>query len=210
LLVIPAYSAIDPRLFRAIQLSGVSYYAHHGCSDLPQWRSKLLTLALEQDASRVLMIDADIVPEPEQIDWLATTELVTPEQAVTGLYVMRSGHAWACEAPTEQERHAGLGFCAVHAESLRRLALTLPTLRNPHPWWPFCVPFYRAERYYADDYSLWCRLRETGTRLHAEERCVVGHAVETVLRSPTHEAKAQVRADLDLVRPEVDDARQGA
>lgn len=184
LLVIPAYQAIDPRLFRAIQLSGVTYFAHVGCSDLPQWRSRLLTLALEQHASRVLMVDADIVPEPEQLEWLATTDLVTPEQAVTGLYVMRSGHAWACEGPDVVDRHAGLGFCAVHGDSLRRLAATLPTLRNPDPWWPFCLPFYRGERYYADDYSLWCRLRETGTRLHVEESQVVGHAVETVRRQP--------------------------
>lgn len=181
-LVIPAYNAVHPQLFRAIQLSGVAHYVHNGCSDLPQWRSKLLTFALEQNASRVLMIDADIVPEPEQIEWLATTPLVTPEQAVTGLYMMRSGEAWACEGPDVVDRHAGLGFCAVHADSLRRLAATLPTLTNPHPWWPFCIPFYRGERYYADDYSLWCRLRETGTRLHVSETHVVGHAVETILR----------------------------
>lgn len=184
ILVIPAYSSIHPELQRAIQLSGVAYYAHIGCSDLPQWRSRLLTLALEQGASRVLMIDADIIPDPEQIEWLSTTDQVTPEQAVTGLYVMRSGEAWACEGPDVVDRHAGLGFACVHADSLRRLAETLPVLKTPHPWWPFCVPFWRGERYYADDYSLWCRLRETGTRLHVEESQVVGHAVEIIRRAP--------------------------
>jgi hypothetical protein len=80
---------------------------------------------------------------------------------------------------------AGLGFAAIHRESLERVARALPTIEgDTAPWQPFCVPFVDGSTYYADDRSLWERLRRLGVGLVADRLLTVGHAAELVLSEP--------------------------
>lgn len=172
----------------------------HGSSDLPRARSLLISLALRREPERVVFLDADVVPTAAQLTELATSDLVTPTQALTGLYPIRDtratplgGHAWAVDAVEPETAEgkalfaahwAGLGFAAVHTDSLRRVADNLPEILGDEvPWRPFCVPWVDASagRYYPDDRVLWWRLRLTGTRLVASASLKVGHVAQVVL-----------------------------
>lgn len=198
--IIPAYSHIDHRLQAALLEAHVPFVPLHGCSDLPKVRSQLITLALERAEERVLFIDADIVPSPEQVRALAESQLVTRERALTGLYPIRDrrataagGRGWAVDAVEPEladealifeARWAGLGFAAIHVDSLRRVAETLPLVEWPEmSWKPFCVPLVEGRTYYPDDRVLWHRLAQTGTRLIASNQLRVGHVASVVLTS---------------------------
>jgi hypothetical protein len=188
----PARTHIDRRLAQAAELAGVKILALYEHSDLPRTRSLLLTMALEMGAERVLCIDSDIVPASEQILRLATSELVHPGQALTGLYPTRDGSAWAVhacdqerteQAPVFEAEYAGLGFCAIHRDSLRRIAEP-PIEGDVRSWTPFCVPFVRERAYYGDDRSLWWRLAQAGVGLVCDQSLRVGHVSSVVLREP--------------------------
>lgn len=201
LAIIPAYSHIDPDLMMALLEAGVPFFPLYGSSDLPRTRSTLITIALAQPEppERLLFIDSDIVPTAAQIATLATSELVTPEQALTGLYPIRDrratlagGASWAVDAidpeaaaagaPLFRARWAGLGFAAIHADSLRRLAAELHEVTAEEMrWWPFCLPFVEDGVYYPDDRALWCRLARIGTGLLAASALKVGHVARVVL-----------------------------
>lgn len=211
LVIIPAYSHIDHRLMAALLEARLPILPLHGSSDLPRARSMLISLALERDPERVLFVDADVVPTAAQLRELAESPLVTPEQALTGLYpirdtraTVRGGHTWAVDAvdpeaaaagaPVFATNWAGLGFAAVSAESLRRVGETLPDIVGDEvPWKPYCVPFFESgavvdtmpeiwpARYYPEDRSLWWRLARTGTRLAASASLKVGHVASVVL-----------------------------
>lgn len=199
LVTIPAYSHIDHRLMMALLEADVPFLPLHGSSDLPKARSLLVTAALQKGAERVLFVDADVVPTPAQLRELAETPLVTPEQAVSGLYPIRDrratskgGAAWALDAVDPETaagldiipaNWAGLGFAAVHRDSLLRLAERLPVVREPdNEWRPFCVPRVEAGVYYPDDRVLWWQLAQTGTRLVALASLKIGHVASVVLR----------------------------
>jgi hypothetical protein len=188
----PARTHIDRRLAQAAELAGVKILALYEHSDLPRTRSLLLTMALEMGAERILCIDSDIIPTAEQVRRLATSEFVRPDQALTGLYPTRDGTAWAVHAKHQARReqplvfeaeYAGLGFCAIHAESLGRL--DAPAIEGDvRPWRPFCVPFVRERAYYGDDRSLWWRLAQAGVGLVADQSLQVGHVSSVVLKEP--------------------------
>lgn len=201
LVIIPAYSHIDHRLMAALLEARLPILPLHGSSDLPRARSMLISLALAREPERVLFVDADVVPTAAQLRELAESDLVTPEQALTGLYPIRDtratprgGATWAIDAvdpaaaaagaPVFAAHWAGLGFAAVHRESLERVAATLPEIVGDEtPWRPYCVPFFDgpAGRYYPEDRSLWWRLARTGTRLVASQSLKVGHVASVVL-----------------------------
>lgn len=199
LAIIPAYTHIDARLTAALLEARVPYLPLIGSSDLPRARSILVSKALGRVEERVLFIDADIVPTAAQLVELATSPLVTPTQALTGLYPIRDirataggGVAWAVDAvdPSTAEgkalfdaNWAGLGFAAVHWDSLVRVAAELPLIEGDEvPWQPFCVPFVQGSKYYPDDRSLWRRLQLSGTQLVASSSLKVGHVASVVLR----------------------------
>lgn len=200
LAIIPAYSHIDHRLMMALLEARIPMMPLFGSSDLPRARSILISHALRQGAERVLFIDSDIVPTAAQLVELATSGLVAPDQALTGLYPIRDvrstvhgGAAWAVDAVDREAAAAGaavfdatwagLGFAAVHRESLVRLAETLPDVHGDEtPWRPFCVPMVQGTTYYPDDRVLWWRLAQTGTRLVASAALKVGHVASVVLR----------------------------
>lgn len=201
LAIIPAYSHIDHRLMAALLEAHLPLLPLHGSSDLPRARSILISLALSREPDRVLFIDSDVVPTAAQLVELATSPIVTGDQALTGLYPIRDtratvkgGHSWAVDAvdpeaaaagaPVFEARWAGLGFAAVSAESLRRVGDGLPDIVGDEcPWKPYCVPFFDggAGRYYPEDRSLWWRLARTGTRLLASAALKVGHVASVVL-----------------------------
>lgn len=201
IVIIPAYSHIDHRLMMALIQARIPFLPLHGSSDLPRARSVLISKALTTEAERVLFVDSDIVPTAEQLAELATSPLVTEDQALTGLYPIRDrratvkgGATWAVDAvdpeaaaagaPVFAANWAGLGFAAVSAESLRRVGDTLPDIVGDEcPWKPYCVPFFdgAAGRYYPEDRSLWWRLARTGTRLVASASLKVGHVASVVL-----------------------------
>lgn len=199
LAIIPAYTHIDHRLMMALLESRIPFLPLHGSSDLPRARSILISLALEQRAERILFIDSDIVPTAAQLRELATSELCTPDQALTGLYPIRDtratpdgGASWAVDAvdataaaagaPVFDATWAGLGFAAVHRASLVRVAEGLPVIAGDEvAWRPFCVPFVAGTTYYPDDRSFWFRLGEAGVRLVASQRLKVGHVAQVIL-----------------------------
>lgn len=195
IIVCPARTHIDRRLAAAAQLAGLKILALFEHSDLPRTRSLLLTMALDTNAERILCIDSDIVPTAEQIRQLVESELVTPTQALTGLYPTRDGQRWAVHAkdqslpeqpPVFEAEWAGLGFCVIHRQSLIGLAESLPLIdeEGGQSWRPFCVPFTIGRAYYADDRSLWHRLASVGVSLVADQSLRVGHVSSVVLRRP--------------------------
>lgn len=190
LIVIPAYSHIDHRLQTVLLQSGVPYFPMIGFSDLPRVRSILLTKAYQQPVQRVLLIDADIVPTVAQVKELAYSELVTPEQALSGYYAIRGGNGeLSIHAPAAGNLEVfpaewgGLGFCAIHRESLEFLSHTLPVVQGDTlPWVPFCVPRIAEDfSYQADDRALWWRLQQAGVKLVGKRSLQVGH-VDSIVR----------------------------
>lgn len=195
-IIIPAYSQLDYRLERAMLEAGLPWLCLHEHSDLPRVRSLLIEQALSTATERIILLDADTVPTAEALLALAEEVDVTPARAVWGMYPLREGDRWSVnpldaadaqrgldESRPFRIRTGGLGLCAIHRQSLERLAATLPTIveENGLRWRPFCVPFVRDSTYYADDGSLCVRLTETGTELYCEPRIFAGHAVRTVL-----------------------------
>jgi len=199
LAIIPAYSHVDHRLMMALLEARVPFLPLYGSSDLPRARSMLISHALRQSPGRVLFMDSDVVPSREQIVELATTPLVTPTQAVTGLYPIRDvrataagGASWAVNAVDPETAGgkqifeatwAGLGFAAVHLESLLLLEATLPEIHGDEaPWRPYCVPVVVDNTYYPDDRVLWQRLRNVGVGLVGCASLKIGHIASVVLR----------------------------
>lgn len=197
-ITLPVREHINLALRLSLDACGLPWLPVYGMSDLPRARSVLLGAALARGADRIVCIDADIVASPEQIRQLAAHPRVGASGAVTGLYALRSGKAWACHAPGEQNESdgcrraefAGLGFACISRASLLRLSETLPTLQDSEigAWWPFCVPFIDTRdgrpEYCADDVSLWRRLASTGTQLWADTSLVAGHQTTATLFAP--------------------------
>ncbi len=193
--LIPAYSHIDDRLLDALGQSGIPFHSVRRCSDLPKARSQLLSFALEQTEAEVfLLIDSDIVPTPAQLEQLAGSEKLRPYQAVTGAYALPTGRAAfvpeELDTPVELGEPgyrllsgAGLGFCAIHRQSLAQIASVLPRITNGATCWrPFCVPIFVAKSadsadYYPDDYVLWYRHRALGGMLWLDQELLVAHVL---------------------------------
>lgn len=199
IITLPVRDHINGALRSSLDACGLPWLPVYGMSDLPRARSVLLSQALAHGADRILCIDADIVATPGQILALVNHPRVSGDGAVTGLYALRSGKAWACHAPDSKDESdgcrraefAGLGFACISRASLLRLRDNLTTLEDPEvgQWWPFCVPFlerrHGRREYCADDVSLWRRLTSSGTQLWADTSLVVGHQTLTTLMSPT-------------------------
>lgn len=201
--VTPAFTHTVPELDSQMMGAGLPWMREYAHSDLPRIRSVLLENALGLGAERILLIDADTVPDAAEILALARHPLVTPQSAVWGLYPLREGDRWAANPEDAQEadraigegtpfriRTGGLGFCCIHRASLERVAQDLPTITedNGAQWHPFCVPFVTmasgaATTYYADDGSLCMRLRGTGTGLWCDPALRAAHAVTRLIRS---------------------------
>jgi hypothetical protein len=205
LIITPAYTDICRELRAAILASGLPVLPAFEHSDLPRVRSMLITQALTSPdvVDRLILVDSDIVPTGAQLQELATSPLVTAENALTGLYPTRDGKGWAVHAKDPQEaaerpggvfeaEWAGLGFCAIDRESLERVARYLPlvTAEGAGPdWTPFCVPeleylSQKNARYFPDDRVLWRNLEKVGVRLWADSGLKVGHVIRAVLRNP--------------------------
>jgi hypothetical protein len=223
IILLPVRDHINGYLRSSLDACGYPWLPVYGSSDLPRVRSVLLTRALAAECDPILCIDADIVADASDIRRLAEHPRLSDAGAVTGLYAVRSGEAWACKLADDRvepdgcrrAEFAGLGFSALTAASLERVRRSLPVLLDPDigGWWPFCVPFIgerngQAE-YCPDDVSLWRRLESSGTQLWADPTLVVGHQALVTLRSPVDQAKTQVLPNLDLMIPKVDDGRQG-
>lgn len=191
LIVIPAYTAINHRLMSVILHTGLPLLPFFEMSDLPRTRSLLLTAACKQECERVITIDSDIVPSADQLMELATSDHVTPNQALTGFYALRGGDGrMSLHAPEATEdtqvfpaEWGGLGFAAIHKESLVRLVNALPAITgDDREWTPFCVPVITQEgQYLSDDRSLWWRLKNAGVSLVASRSLHVGH-IDSIVR----------------------------
>lgn len=207
-IITPAYRELDYRAWRAINAAGLPSLVLHEHSDLPRVRSVLIEQGLASGAERLILLDADIVPNAATLRAFAESEDVTPERALWGMYPLRQGDRWSVnpEHPGEADRAScegrgfrlstgGLGLCAIHRASLERLGAELPEVVEDDGlrWRPFCVPFVRElaqvdtnpptrqGRYYPDDGSLCVRLRESGTELWCNPRLRAGHAVTSVI-----------------------------
>lgn len=196
LIITPAYTDLCRELRAAILASGLPVLPAFEHSDLPRVRSMLITQALTSTAERIVLVDSDIVPTGAQLAELASSPLVTPESALTGLYPTRDGKGWAVHAkdPQEAERGgvfeaewAGLGFCAIHRRSLEALQPRVPLVAaedGPGTWSAYCVPAVHGVTYYGDDRVLWKHLADAGVRLWADSGLKVGHVIRAVLRNP--------------------------
>lgn len=204
IVITPAYTHARPELEQVIMGAGLLWLPLYEHSDLPRARSLLIELALREKPDRVIFSDADTVPDAASLALLATTDAVTPERAVWGLYPLRDGCRWSVN-PEDAEaapaaiaegrpfriQSGGLGFACVHRDSLERLGETLPLIGEPRgfQWRPFCVPFYRSTgagtaAYYADDGSLCARLRESGTELWCHPAARAAHALTRLVTEP--------------------------
>lgn len=197
ILTLPVRDDVNRALREAMKGSGLPWLPVYGMSDLPRARSLLITRALKLGADVIGFIDADIVATPEQIRTLVSHARLSATSAVTGLYSVRGGQAWACDAdPDNPEpdgclpaRTAGLGFAAITRESLLRVGETLPELEDEgEQWRPYCLPFIGEwqgkPKYFAEDIALWARLAATGTRLWADPALAVGHLTQLPLYTP--------------------------
>lgn len=199
IVITPAYSHAHHELHRAIMRAGLPWLPLYEHSDLPRVRSALLEQALSTGAERIILVDADTIPEGDALERLAQSPLVTPDRGVWGLYPLREGTQWSVRPvlPDLADRaiaagdtfpivSGGLGFSALHRASLERMveALAMPLVVEDTgaAWHPFCVPFVRGGRYHADDGSLCWRLRETGTALVCDPTLRAAHAVTQLIR----------------------------
>lgn len=193
LIITPAYTQPTRQTMGAVQASGLPWSVEHGHSDLVRVRSFLIGKALETDAERIILLDADVVPRPEALQWLATTDLVTPDVAVWGLYPLKD-QRWSVEPKVVADFDAardgdlvaiewgGLGICCIHRESLERAEAGLqasgesPVIEdNGVKWTPYCLPFVEDGKYHGDDRSLCARLRRAGVDLVCRRDLVAGH-----------------------------------
>jgi hypothetical protein len=194
LIVTPAYSHAHHLLGQAIARSGLRWLPLYEHSDLVRARSILLTLALREGADVLVLVDADVIPGPGVLEAVAAAP--TPERAVFGIYTQRDGKRLSVEPLGGADEAAGamargepfpivfggLGLVAIHAESLVRVAATLPAVHEPElSWAPFCLPFVRGTTYHGDDRALCARLRDAGVELVADPRLDVRHAVTTLV-----------------------------
>jgi hypothetical protein len=203
LAVIPAFSHIDWRLHECLERLNLPILHLHGCSDLPQARSFLLSQALESDATSFLLVDADMVPTPEQVELLLSSPRLGEGSAVTGAYLNK--HRAFAFQPKDRTRTlklhgsprfvecvgAGLGLAAVHRASLERLRAQLPELLDKGSrWYPFCMPRTLSDPqvtggrtvYLSEDYGFWHDLRTLGrTELWLDTHVAVSHLVTAPL-----------------------------
>lgn len=192
--IIPAYSHINWRLLSALHQLSMPYIQVHGCSDLIRARSQLLTDALETEAKRILFLDSDMVPTPEQITQLVNCERVDADNAISGCYLTRPDELAArLQEPSAFEIGGerrflpalgfGMGFSVIDRRSAERLAAKLPRLEAPEGphWFPFFLPFCAEEspgrtEYYQEDYAFWWRLHSlAGVSLWLDTHLAVGH-----------------------------------
>lgn len=200
-IVIPSYTGVHPSLQVEIYKSGLQCDILHGHSDLPKVRSAMLTSAVNNEVSRVIMVDSDTIVTAEALRYLADSPDVSPEQAVCGRYVLKNREQWSVNALDPENvplgtgelfevDKCGLGVLAVSIESLQRLASQLEpvTDENGAVWTPYCVPMLVKNqgltRYLADDFSFIRRLRDSGTRVMCKVDIIAGHAMQTVLTEP--------------------------
>jgi hypothetical protein len=182
IIVIPAYNDPCHALQQALHQAGIPFMVRLGCSDQTRARGQLLTKALETGAERIVMIDADMAPKPEQIVALANDDRVTPATALTGLYPLKGRKSWAFDMATQR---AGLGFCCIHRESLERLASKLPVVEGEEMRWvPFTLPMMLGDRYLGNDFAFWERLKQTGTLLLVDHELKVGHRFVDTFTEP--------------------------
>lgn len=195
IIITPAYTHVDDRTERAVQATGLPWVRLYRNSDLPKARSVLIEKALATDAERVLFLDADVVPSPAALKWLAETDEITPAKAMWGRYPQRDGRRWSFEPIDHQEalsarvgnffhlEWGGLGLACVHRRSLERVGTALKYVEHVGEvkWRPFCVPMVVGNDYLADDRALCNRLRRAGTVLRCRADLVAGHATVQVV-----------------------------
>lgn len=216
LALIPAYSQIDWRIAEALRECNIPCLPMFGCSDLPRARSVLLTEAMQTDRDVFLMIDADIVVQPQQLMQLVNSEKLDTNNAVSGTYLVGPNQVAAVpELPDDIQIHgpqrylkflvAGLGLAAVHRSTIARLDQVLEPVFDAAGgrWVPYCVPFVleqalpggsKSRQYIAEDHSFWWRLRTAaGTTCWLDTHVAAGHAKQAVFtperRSYLHPAK---------------------
>lgn len=181
-IVIPAYNPVGHVLYQALLAAELPFMIREGISDQTRVRGQLLTLALRSGAQRIIMIDADMAPTPQQIRDLATHERVDQHTAVSGIYPLKDRDRWAYDEATNR---AGLGFCCVHRESLMRVRDSLGVVKGEEmEWTPFTMPTYYGGHYSGNDFAFWERLYEHGTFLSVDSRIKVAHRFMATFSEP--------------------------
>ena len=194
LVISPVYSHVNEHTNEVMKRASLPWKQLVGCSDLVRARSVLLTEAMNSGADRIILLDADVVPNIEQLRDAATVDLVDPNNARFGMYTLKSNR-WSVEPETEISLShdfpivsGGLGFVALHVESLKKvgskMTLVLHDGVEGECWIPFCLPFMDGGQYYPEDASLCSRLRSVGVNLTADPTWRVGHAMHCIRTSP--------------------------
>jgi hypothetical protein len=210
-ILVPSFQPVDPRLMQVLMEAGIPFFIEQWCEeDLPRFRSATLSLALGRGVERIIMLDPGVVPTVAQVRLLATTDAVNEDAAVVGAYPLRTRQHWSIQTLADvpvklgtdelfEIRTACMGFAAVDARSLRRVALTLPGVKDENglEWWPFAVPVVLRDKetqgytYLPDTVSFWHRLAKSGTRLFVKADLVAALSTNALITFPDQVPRAQ-------------------
>ena len=175
------------RLLATLASAGARVQVDRGSVDLCYSRNRALNDALlRPELERVLLLDDDMIVTPQQALQLLQT-IPDGYAGLSGLYVRGDGVECAWPLGTDGQGatrwHVGLGFCAVHAESLRRAKEYLPTYRMPNgPQTVYCQagPHPTLGHWQIDDES-FCRAMIPVGGIGLDRTLQVGHLKSTVL-----------------------------
>lgn len=195
--LVPAYSAIDPtceRGLRALEARGFVVRRSFGNAAIDAARSQLASTALEDGFDVLVWIDSDIRFDPDDVERLCAHDV----PFVAGIYPKKGRRELACHVlPGTTEltfgtsgglvelRYVGFGFVVTRRglyETMRAsAALDLPVCNAQfgRPLVPYFLPAVMETDagcwYLGEDYAFCERARAVGVRILADTRIRLGH-----------------------------------
>jgi hypothetical protein len=162
---------------------------------------------MKTDADVFVFVDADVIPTPADFAALVQSEKLNSGNAVSGCYLAGTGRLAAVPAgPSSvsiggEPRFvrlvvAGMGFSAVHRDTVERLERHSRMVRDPtgETWYPHFLPAVLnrvaedgndgrdGAEYLPEDYAFWWRVQAVaGAELWLDTHLAVGHVKESIL-----------------------------
>jgi hypothetical protein len=155
-------------------------------------RSNAATKFLESEGKILIMLDDDIIYNPEYIYQLIE-DCLDKKSIVTGPYVKKAlpaddlalcplaGNESFDIGPTGKVQEIKLGatgFMAIHRDVLEAMAAAIPMCNNgtDYELIPMFMPFVKDGDYYGEDFAFCERARQLGFKIWVDTRFVLGHS----------------------------------